>query len=71
MVLISAHAASRCLEMTIDPAEVLTVITNPEITYPSPRSYGPGRVISVGGRLAVVHCDTSVITVLWRGLDHR
>lgn len=71
MVLISAHAATRCLEMTVDADEVLGVIADPEITYPSHRSYGPNRFVSVRGRLAVVHCGTDVITVLWRGKDHR
>lgn len=54
------------MELTL--AEVEDVLAQPDITYPSPPHHGPGRWISVGGRLAIVHDEACrVITVLWRG----
>lgn len=61
------HAIERLEQMGLDWSEVIEVVARPEIIYPSPRSHGPDRWISVGGRLAVVHRGCVVITVLWRG----
>ena len=68
---LTAHAAQRSTEMSVDLIEITAVIGQPDITYPSPPGHGHGRVISVGGRLAVVHSGTTVITVLWRGRTGR
>ena len=71
--LLSAHASSRCAQMGVDPAEAIAALDDPELRYPSPRKYGPGRSISVRGRLAVVHTTDGrlVITVLWHRLASR
>lgn len=72
MVTLSIHAHTRCSEMAVPIDEVESVMRSPEISYPSPAKYGESRLISVGGRLAVVHsADGAVITVLWRGRDSR
>lgn len=70
---LSHHAELRMSEMRIERDEVLEALTDPSITYPSPPSYGPGRSVAVGGRLAVVvHSATrTVITVLWHGRSGR
>ena len=69
---ICRHARDRCLEMGIERAEVVDVLARPLATYPSPAWYGPGRLVSIGGRLAIVHTpDWVVITVLWDGQTSR
>ena len=60
--------------MGVEENEVVATVQYPEVTYPSPSKYGPGRAVSVAGRLAVVHSvgdDVVVITVLWRGESGR
>jgi len=59
--------------MGLTTAAVQTVVLQPEITYPSPPEYGPGRTISVRDELAVVHTADRqlIITVLWRGRTGR
>lgn len=60
--------------MGVDENEIVDAVRYPEVTYPSPSKYGPDRVVSVAGRLAVVHSvgdDPVVITVLWRGESGR
>lgn len=64
----SWHAQQRMAEMEVESADVAAVLDSPEVTYPSQRQHGAGRLISLGGRLAVVHNGQGVvITVLWRG----
>jgi hypothetical protein len=68
---LTAHATERSTQMRLDLDEITATVRQPDLTYPSPPKYGPGRVISVGGRLAVVHSGATVITVLWRGRTCR
>ena len=64
----SMHAERRMREMRVSWTDIVEVLKNPEVTYPSPPSHGPGRLISLHGRLAVVHNGRGlVVTVLWRG----
>lgn len=67
------HASARMIEMGVDDDELLETLGYPSITYPSPPSYGPGRLIAVAGRLAIVHNPSTrtVITVLWHGRSDR
>jgi hypothetical protein len=68
---LSRHAQHRSDQMNVTAAEVVDVLVSPELTYPSPHRHGPGRQISVVGRLAVVHHGDHVITVLWHRLEGR
>ena len=70
---ITHHAEVRMTEMQVGTDELLETLSYPAITYPSPRSHGPGRSIAVAGRLAVVvNASTrTVITVLWHGQTGR
>lgn len=70
---LSKHARQRCTEMGVEVDEVLAAVERWELRYPSPPEYGPDRMVSVAGRLAVVHTSTLdvVITVLWRGREGR
>lgn len=69
---LTMHALQRCREMIVTRGEVVEVLRQFEVRYPSPQSYGPGRTVTVGGRLAVVHtADLEVITVLWKGRQGR
>jgi len=65
------HAAERCEEMGLTEDDVEAALSYPEITYPSPPHYGPGRNIAVASRLAVVHNGPTVITVLWHKRSDR
>lgn len=69
---LTVHALERCQQMTLTRSDVVGVLRTPEVTYPSPASYGIGRMTSVGGRLAVIHtANLEVITVLWHGRESR
>jgi hypothetical protein len=69
---LSLHALQRCQEMGVSRGEVVDALADHEIRYPSGPEYGPGRYVSVRGRLAVVHSPTwEVVTVLWNGRDAR
>ena len=68
---LSYHAELRCSQMGLTRDDVLSVLRSPQLTYPSPPKYGPGRMISVADPLAVVHRGSNVITVLWHGRAGR
>jgi hypothetical protein len=58
--------------MGVGRAEVVHTLSFYVARYPSPSHHGKGRLVSVGGRLAVVHTATMlVITVLWNGKTGR
>ena len=72
MAVLTGHALARCSEMGLNNADIVETIRNPELTYPSAPRYGPGRMVSAKGSLAVVHTTTgTVITVLWHGASSR
>lgn len=72
------HAQQRAAEMGVPEAEVLEVLTGPEVDAPTDiRGHGDrDRRLASGGRLTVPYFvdDTGcrvAVTVLWRGMDHR
>ena len=69
--LLTYHAQHRCSQMGLTIDDVASVLRSPQLTYPSPPEYGPGRMISVADSLAVVHRGPDVITVLWHGRTSR
>lgn len=74
MIRLTSHAFQRIQQMTVGIEEIVAAVECPTCRYPSPPHHGPGRTISVQGRLAVVHTDgapTTVITVLWDGESGR
>ena len=74
MIRLSEHGFHRTREMNVGVDELVAAIDNPTLSYPSPPEYGPGRRVSVHGRLAVIHTDhpnPTIITVLWNGACGR
>jgi len=67
------HAQMRMREMGLSHGEVLAVLAEPMVRYPGSPAHGSGRVVAVGGRLAVVYDPATrcVITILWHGLTRR
>jgi len=66
------HALDRCKQMNIERKEVVSILFDYEVRYPSRGPHGTDRFITVAGRLAVVHTTTlEVITVLWAGREGR
>ena len=68
---ISAHARKRMALRNFGPDEVLHTVASPQINYPAPERYGPGRYVYVRGdcRAVVDPRGKTVITVIDRN-DH-
>lgn len=62
------HALERTTEMGLTRADVVRVLDEPEVTYPSLRS---GGFTSTRGPLAVGWEADTVYTVLWNGRSSR
>jgi hypothetical protein len=74
MIGLSSHGFARISQMKVGIDEVVAAMKDPAMSYPGPRSHGPGRRVSVQGRVAVVHTDDenpTIITVLWNGESGR
>lgn len=70
---ITPHAHGRIREMGLTTDEVLRAVANPELSYPGPKKYPPGRTIHVRGDIAVVVADADhcILTVLWHRKEGR
>lgn len=65
MLTMSPHAQQRRKMMGITEHQIATAVADPELTYPSPPDYPPGRMLYQRGEIVVVMEGSRVITVLW------